>query len=63
MSYPKARPSGNSLMKSGLIPRLSKKGVIPHSDAGSPLVIKAGDATQWRGMTLIKVKCLNGRPF
>jgi hypothetical protein len=36
---------------------------IPSGDAGSPFIIKAGDATPWRGMTLLKVKYLNNRPF
>ena len=49
---------------------LSEKGVIPRSpngipsgDAGSPIVIKAGDVGSGSGMTVLSMKYLNQRPF
>jgi len=48
-------------VKNGVIPRFPEG--IPSGDAGSPIVIKAGDAGSGSGMTVLRVTYLNKRPF
>ena len=36
---------------------------IPSGDTGFHMIIKAGDATPWRGMTVLRVTYFNNRSF